>query len=441
MGKYRRLIYGILWVVVYLNLILLPLLVIMLGPVPPGRGFWTDFSVALGFAGLAMMGFQFILTARFQNISSSYGIDIVYHFHRQISIVAFILILMHPIILFIERPATIGLLNIVSASWRAQAGVISLLMLLAIIVTSLWRLQLRIPYEGWRVTHGILSIAAVGLGVAHVVGVGYYVGTLWKQALWVMLGIGWISALLYVRLIKPYIMLKRPYVVEEVIQEHGNTWTLVLKPQGHRGLRFMPGQFAWLTIWRSPFAVQEHPFSISSSSVTPERLHFTIKELGDFTSQIGRVTPGTQAYLDGPYGSFSIDIHLASRYVFIAGGIGITPIISILRTMADRRDPRPALLFYSTKTLEQTTFREEIDELTKRMNLEVVYIPEKPPQDWQGESGFINASKMVRYLPEDRDDIEFFVCGPVPMMDVVEDALLRLGLPLERSLTERFNLV
>lgn len=437
----RRTIYGTLWVVIYLILILLPLFVLLIGPTPPGRGFWTDFSVALGFAGLAMMGFQFLLTARFKRVSSPYGIDILYHFHRQISIMAAIFILAHPIILFISNPATLGLLNVVTAPWRAQAGVISLLSLLGLMVTSLWRMPLRLPYEGWRIIHGILSIAAVGLGVAHVVGVGYYVGTPWKIFVWVALGVGWVGALLYVRIVKPVTMLAQPYLVEEVVKERGRSWTLVIRPEGHPGLRFLPGQFAWLTIWSSPFAIREHPFSFSSSAVTPERLHFTVKELGDFTSRISEVTPGTRIYLDGPYGGFSTDLHPASGYLFAAGGVGITPIMSILRTMADRRDSRPVLLFYAVKTMDQATFYEEIEELQGLMKLKVIYVPETPPEGWDGESGFINAEVIARYLPDDRRDIEFFICGPVPMMNVVEDALFRLGLPLERSQTERFNLI
>lgn len=441
MGVRRRVFYGTLWVVIYLILVLSPLFVLLLGPAPAGRGFWTDFSVALGFAGLAMMGFQFLLTARFKGVSYPYGIDVLYHFHRQISIMAFFLILSHPVILFISRPATLGLLNFLTAPWRAQAGVTSLLALVALIVTSVWRMQLRIPYEAWRAAHGLLSVAAVGLGVAHVVGVGYYVGTPWKAFVWIALELGWIGALLYVRIVKPVMMLRRPYIVEDVVREHGRSWTLVLKPQGHKGILFRPGQFAWLTVWSSPFAIREHPFSFSSSAVTPDRLALTIKELGDFTAKIGEVTPGTRAYLDGPYGSFSVDLFPASKYAFVAGGIGITPIVSILRTMADRRDTRPAVLFYAVKSMDEATFREDIEQLKGRMDLDVVYIPQTPPEGWEGESRFINGPMMVRHLPQDRNDMEFFICGPVPMMDAVENALFGLGLPMDWIQSERFDLV
>ncbi len=156
-----------------------------------------------------------------------------------------------------------------------------------------------------------------------------------------------LALLLYVRLLKPLVLLRHPYRVERVRKEKGNSWTLVLRPEGHRGFTFKPGQFAWLTIRNSPFALKEHPFSLSSSAMQPQTIHLTIKQLGDFTRRIKDISPGQTAYLDGPYGAFSIDRHPYSDYIFIAGGIGIAPIMCMLRTLADRGDERALLLFYA----------------------------------------------------------------------------------------------
>jgi predicted ferric reductase len=436
-----RLIYAIFWILVYLTLALAPLFVLMMSATRPGRGFWTEFSVALGFAGLAMMGLQFLLTARFRGLTTPYGIDVVYHFHRQISIIAFILILAHPIILFVTRPTTLLFLNLSAAPWSARFGVLAVLALLIVIFTSVYRLGLRFAYEPWRITHGMFATLAIVLAMGHVVLVGYYVDSPGKQAVWLILGAIWIGALLYIRIIKPINMLRRPYKVEEVRQERGDVYSLVLKPDGHKGMQFKPGQFAWLTIWNSPFAIKEHPFSFSSSSMQNGRYEMAIKELGDFTSKIKTITPGTTAYLDGPYGVFSIDNHPAPGYVFLAGGIGITPIISILRTMADRNDQRPVILFYGSKTWDDTSFREELDELKNVINLLVVYVLENPPDGWEGETGFVTAKLLARYLPENRMELEYFICGPIPMMDAVENGLNQLGISLEQTQAERFNLV
>jgi predicted ferric reductase len=437
----RRFVYGFFWIALYLTLALAPLFSMIFAPIMPGRGFWTELSVALGFAGLAMMGLQFLLTARYRGLTSPYGIDVVYHFHRQISIIGFIFILLHPIILFITRPETLALLDLVNAPWRARFGVTAVIALALLIISSVWRLRLRISYEPWRISHGIFATAAVTLAMAHIMGVNYYMAIPYQRVLWLGLGAIWIGSLVYIRIVKPFLLLRRPYVVEEVRPERGSTWSLVLKPDGHKGMSFKPGQFAWLTVLNSPFAIQEHPFSFSSSAMQPGRLEMGIKELGDFTSSVKNLKPGTRAYLDGPYGVFSIDDNFAPGNVFLAGGVGITPAMSMLRTMKDRNDQRPNILFYASKTYDEMTFLEEIEELKNELNLQVIYVPEKAHEGWEGESGFINAEMMSRYLPVNRHELEYFICGPEPMLNAVEAGLEKLGISLEQTQAERFDLV
>lgn len=440
----RRILQGIFWVVVYLALTLAPLLILLVGQRPPGRALYRDFSVALGFAGLAMMALQFALTARFRFLKAPYGSDIVYFFHRQISLVAFVLILAHPLLLFVFDPQTLGLLNVFSAPWRARAAVTATVALIALVLISIFRKQWKIEYTQWRIWHGFLAAAAVGLGLVHAVLVGYYINTPAKQVLWVGYGLFWVGLLMWVRVIKPLILLRRPYVLEEVRPERGSAWTLVMRPDGHRGFRFQPGQFAWITAGSSPFADAEHPFSISSSAEDPQRLSMTIKALGDFTRTVKDLKPGQRVYLDGAFGAFSVDRHPHARgFVFIAGGIGITPMMSMLSTLADRGDRRPLWLLYANRDWESVTFREELEALKQRLDLRVIHFLETPPADWQGETGFINAEKLARLLPPERTQnvYEMFICGPKPMMDAVEKALVEIKVPLGDFHSERFDMV
>ena len=437
-------IQGIFWIFLYIILVSAPLIILLIGPVPEGREFWREFSVALGFAGLAMMVLQFVLTSRFKVIKAPYGADIVYHFHREISFVALLLILIHPILLFIFSPETIKLLNIFSAPWRARAGVAAIATLVIVVVTSVWRKPLKIEYNKWRIWHGILAVAAVILAMIHIILAGHYINTAIKQALWLGYGAFWVSLLAYTRILKPVLLIRKPYQVDQVRQERGSAWTLTVTPVGHAGMRFIPGQFAWLTAWVSPFADKEHPFSISSSAAEPEKVSFTIKELGDFTSRIKELQPGEPVFLDGPFGAFSIDRHThAKGYIFIAGGIGITPIMSMMRTMKARQDARPLVLIYANNRWEEITFREEIEALGDHLNLEVVHVLFDPPEGWQGESGFVSRDILERRLPKERQKnfYEVFICGPPPMMDAVEKILPDIGFSLGDIHSERFNLV
>lgn len=439
----KLILQGILWLAIYSLLSLGPLLILFVGPLPAGRNFWREFSVALGFGGLAMMALQFVLTARFRWLKAPYGSDIVYHFHRQISLVSFTMILAHPMVLFFYSSDYFRLLNLFDAPWRARAGVSSVIALILLISTTLWRKKLKIDYTRWRIWHGLLATLAITLGMVHVVLVGNYINTPLKQALWTGYGAFWIGLLLYVRVIKPYLLLQKPYELAEVIKERNQTWTLVLKPQGHTGFRFMPGQFAWLTAGYSPFSDREHPFSISSSAEKNEQLSFTIKELGDFTQQVKDFQPGLPIYVDGPYGAFSVDRHpQAQGYVFIAGGVGITPMMSMLRTLADRQDSRPLLLIYGNRDWENVIFREEIEDLKSQLNLTVVHVLDEPPAGWNGEEGFINRKILEQYLPKDmqRNRWEIFICGPDPMMDAIEKQLDEMGIWVGDFHSERFNL-
>jgi predicted ferric reductase len=415
------------WIGAYLFLALLPLLVLLIYPAPQGRGFWIDFSVALGFIALAMMALQFSLTARINRVEASYGIDIILQFHRYISLVAFVLVLIHPLILFVVQPETLQLLNFFTAPWRARLAVLGTLALILLVVATIWRQQLKIPYEPWRTSHGILAMLAVGLGLGHAIGVGNYLGLFWKAVLWTAIALIALWLLVYVRLVKPFFMTKKPYLVEQVRPERGNVWTLALRPRGHEGIRFDPGQFAWITLEISPFRMREHPFSMSSSGDNTERIEFSIKALGDFTNSIKDVKAGTKAFLDGPYGVFTTERYEDSAgFVLIAGGIGITPMMSILVTQAKRKDERPYLLIYASKTWEDITFREELDELKEKLDLTIIHVLRE---------------LLERYIPKRRATRQYFICAAPKMMDQVELALHDLGVPPTNIHMEHFNLV
>ena len=429
------------WIIVYLLFILGPLFALMLGTWPPARDFWTEFSVALGYAGLAMMGLQFGITARFRYVTEPWGEDVIYHFHRRISLIAVGLVIAHPLILFAVRPELLALLNSFQAPWRARFAALSIYSLIALVVMALWRTKLKLRYETWHVTHMLLAVIAVTAGVVHMVGWGFYLVSPWKRGLWIGMTVFWIGLLSYVRILKPLFLLRRPYRIAEVREERGDTRTLVMQPEGHPGFHFTPGQFAWLTIWGSPFKITGHPFSFSSSAaVTDGRVEMSIRNLGDFTSTMDTVPVGKRVYLDGPYGSFTVG-NPADMHVLIAGGVGITPMMSIIRTFADRGDKRPMILFYGSKDWDSITFREELETQKARLNLTIVHVLVNPPAGWTGEQGFITAEVFKRHLPPPYADHEYFICGPGVMMDAIEKALDQLHVPMSKYHSERYSFV
>jgi predicted ferric reductase len=441
-GKFMRHYYTVsevAWVTIYLLFVLAPLFVLLAGSLPPARDFWTEFATAIGYSGLAIMGLQFGLTARFRYVTEPWGEDVIYHFHRQLSLVAVGLVLAHALILVATRPETLAPINAIQAPWSARFAVLSIVSVIALVVTALWRVRLNISYETWHLTHIALAVVAITAGILHMVGSGFYLTNPWKRGLWIGLTILWICLLLYVRIVKPLFMLRRPYRVTGVRSERGDTLTLVMRPDGHPGFRFRPGQFGWLTVWGSPFKITGHPFSFSSSAAVRDgRVEMSIRNLGDFTREIRNIRVDQRVYLDGPYGAFTIG-NPADMHVLIAGGIGITPMMSMIRTLADQGDRRPIILLYGNRDWESIIFREELETLRERLDLTVVHVLSHPPADWMGERGFVSAEVLERHLPPPYADHEYFICGPDVMMNAIEKALAALGVPRSKYHSERYS--
>jgi predicted ferric reductase len=438
----RDLTRAALWIGLYSLLALFPLLLLLAAPAPWGGGFAEELASALGFLALSLLAMQFVLTARFQWIAPPFGTDLVYAFHRRITWVALAFALVHPALLFGTRVVdALRYLWPWAAPWEIASGVWAAYALAALAATSFLRRRLKLPYEPWRRLHGALALVVMLGGLWHATQAGRLLSRPVVRWLWLAWTLGWVGLLVRVRVVKPLTLRRHPWKVVAVRPERGAAVTLTLEPDGHPGFRFRAGQFVWLTLGDSPFAAAEHPFSIASSSQAAPRLELTVKAVGDFTRRLQATAVGTRAYLDGPFGSLCVDgFPDTDGHVFIAGGIGVAPCLSMLRTLADRGDRRHHLLVYGTNDWERTPFREALAELQSRLDLRVVHVLERPPQGWAGEQGLITEALLDRWLPRSGRH-GHFLCGPAPMMDQVEAALVRLHVPLADLHAERFDLV
>ena len=350
---------GIFWIILFAFLTLAPILILILGPKYNNRPPLLDLSVGLGFTGLAIMALQFVISGRIKILNRPFGTDLVYHFHRQIGIAAFFMVFAHPILLFILDGRYLRLLNLITAPWRARAAVTSILLLIVVVLTAEYRQKIKMSYKHWKIWHGVLSTVMVALALVHIFLVGNYVDLPWKKTLWIAYTVIFLGMLAYTRILYPLRLIRRSFHVKETKEEQGDVRTITLTPINHKGFRFSPGQFAWLTAWKTPFSDTEHPFSIASSAERKTEIEMSIKDLGPFSKKIRTLKPGDRVYVDGPYGVFNLDrFPNAERLIFIPGGIGVTPIMSMLRTMADRGDKRPILLFYCNRDWETVTFKE-----------------------------------------------------------------------------------
>ena len=432
------------WLIAYLILVTLPLWLMMIRPTPPARPFLVEASLALGFVGLIQMALQFALIARFRGLTAPLGIDTILRHHRRIAAVALLFLIAHPVMLAIHEPSLWAAFDPFGGSWANRTGAWALYGLILLALLSVGRKTLRLSYEAWRVSHAVLGIATIVLAHVHLNLAGRYSDVLWKELVLIAITLLAVSGFVWLRLIRPALAKRRPYRVARMQKEAGDVWTVDLEPDGHAGMRFDAGQFAYLTLGPNPYTLDEHPFSFASSAERAQRdgsVGFAIKELGDFTRRLGNVPIGTVAHLDGPHGSFTPDRFPAPGYVLISGGIGLAPLLSMIRTLRDRGDPRPVLLIHGEKRLEDVPYLGELRALEREMPLDLVLSLEEPPEGWDGERGFIDEAMLRRLWPDERFRRTVFVCGPNPMISAVESALRRIGVPDEDVHAERFDLV
>lgn len=229
---------GIGWLGIFIGICVAPLVFALMSTDRPGLGFWTDFSVALGFVGLSLMGVEFALVARVKPVAEPFGTDALIDFHRQIGYAGLAFVLIH-----VALSADLGKARAFTPSEtpaRVLFGAVAAGALAVLVATSVWRRQFRLSYEIWQILHAVLAVVAVVVALVHVLLVNYYVDTVWKQVLWAIMAAAFLGLLAWVRLLRPLQIRRRPWTVERITPERDRTTVLTLRPAGHDGLLFEP---------------------------------------------------------------------------------------------------------------------------------------------------------------------------------------------------------
>jgi 3-phenylpropionate/trans-cinnamate dioxygenase ferredoxin reductase subunit len=413
--------------------------------VAPDASIRGRLSVVTGLLALSSLLCAAVLPSRIRALNRAFGIESVMECHRFLGTTAAALTLAHLAAVVVLDPANVALIDLVSAPDRAVAGVLALIALVGLIAGGALRRRLGASYESWRLGHLALAATAVLTALLHVWWLDHIVRL---TALTVTLAllvavVGGVAAHRWVW--RARLDPSTRFLVHEVRPESPTVSTLVLAPNGSgtgSTWGFAPGQFAWLRLAPTPLA-SEHPFTIASSA-HDGRTAFTVRHTGDFTRSLGALRPGTPVWVDGPHGGFTPDLGpddgCPSGLVLIAGGVGITPMMSMLRTAADRGDRRPYRLIVVAGTPADLLFRGELGVLRQVLDLEVTEVLRRPYAGWSGAVGEITVGllAMVRHPIPDPD---WFLCGPPGLVQDVLTALAALEVGPDRIHTELFDLV
>lgn len=428
----------------YLGLCLLPLLLAF------GRGVarldvWERAGAALGMVALVAMAIQFVTSGRFEAVSGRLGIDRIMAFHKISAWWVLIAIVLHPLAYVLptwaDDPA-LGAERLTAYLTvpHYRSGVVALAALLALVLTAILRDRLPWRYEVWRATHLLLGFVAAGGGLHHAVTTGRF------SAMGTVYGFWWAAGLSIVTVIAVlygwrWAMLHRhPWRLSAVTKLADRMWELDIQPHANTATPgYSAGQFVWMTEGKRRFPLFDHPFSIADSPVRPG-MSLIIKEAGDFTGRIGSLTPDTAIGIDGPYGEFTLDQHPGDAVVLLAGGVGIAPVMGILRDLVARRDRRPVRLAYAAGVPTNFACLSEIEAAQQELDLKVMLISEEDAVGWSGLVGRLTPDRL-RDLVDGLDPHRAvaLICGPGPMVTAISDGLLDLGFPMNKVVYERFD--
>ncbi len=432
-----------LLVAAYAAALAVPLIVA--GAVRPetGEKLPWELGKSCALAAVVVLALQFPLAARLRGISRHFGLDMVLRFHRSLAVFGSLLLALHPALLAIGGGGR-ALLVSPTMPWYIWLGRAALLLVLVQSATSLFRRRLGLNFERWRALHNQATVI-LGLALVHSWMTGSDLRHRPMQALWLALFAAGATCYAYHKAYRPLVGRRHTYSVASLTPEARDVWTLgLVPPEGCGRPSFLPGQFHFLSLYRGDeYDGEEHPFTISSSPTGCGEVASTIKATGDFTRTIARTQLGTLVRVQGPFGRFSYLLHPEeSDLVFIAGGIGITPLMSMLRHMRDTGADVDVLLLYGSRTEDDIAFRHEIEDIARRAppRVTVVHVLSRPGRDWGGETGRVDRSRIARWCGDDLREKAFYICGPGAMMSTLTRTLRSLRVPPVRIHSERFAL-
>jgi len=381
---------------------------------------------------------QLIFSARLKSLDRVFSLNRCLMFHRFNGMAIGILCLLHAILILASEGLAVVSLDI--KNWPELVGACLLLLILTIVLISWWRQSFGLPYHRWWLLHRTGAPLAVVTLSVHMLYVNDTFEYGFPRTL-IFLAIG-CYALLYAWVqSKRFFIEGKPYEVVSITPAAHETYRLDLRATKNQHLDYIPGQFAFLSFTSPHVSKEEHPFTISSTPSRASNLQFTIRSCGDWTDAIGGLRRGDKAFIGGPYGNFG---HLrfpeSREFIMVAGGIGVTPMLSMLRFMADVKDERKITLIWSNRTRNRIVYPDEFFDLGKRLGgLSVIHVLTREPE-YGGERGRLDKAKLERLLSGCSRRATVFICGPPIMMRETYRALRTIGFPRRSICMERFSL-
>lgn len=381
--------------------------------------------------GAVLLSFTFVLSSRFNFLEKYFGsLDQVYKKHHFIGAISFLLLISHPLLLTLQAiqdsiSTTMYLLP--SNNIIYTAGVLALY---SLIIFLTFTLLIKLPYHLWYLTHQLMGIVLF-FALIHINFITSDVSRFPLLKIWIL---AWILFALISYIYKRFFYVKNgpksTYQVNKIENING-LLDLSLSPT-EKPLKYSPGQFVFISFQQNGIKPEFHPFSIVSPQDS-NHLRFCIKVFGDYTGSIIDLKPGSIATIMGPYGQLHKFYESDKNLVLIAGGIGITPFISMIDSEVVNPKNRQINLFYSNKNSDSAFNHQNFLEISTT-NKNFKYHPIFTESDPRLSAAFIS-SHVSGFQSS-----TFLLCGPQTMMESIKNQLLELNIEPKNIYYEDFYL-
>jgi predicted ferric reductase len=395
-----------------------------------------------GLLGTYLVLWQLLFMARLPWLERAFGLERMAFLHKWNGYVVIALLIAHAVFQTLgyqlgdgkDVAAQLG--DFITSYDGLLAAIVSLGFFIFVVVASITIAARHLAYETWYFIH-LYAYLAVVLAFSHQLATGVdFAGNPAFVWYWCFLyGVVGASILLY-RVIGPLATFRRHrFRVQAVEREARGVFSVYISGRDLDQFEAEAGQFAiWRFLDRTRWW-QAHPFSISAIP-DGRRLRITVKNIGDFTSGVHSLKPGTPILVDGPFGKFT-ERPANRKVLLIAAGIGITPIRPLAEEMAaDGFDVR---VLYRAHSEGHLVFKKEMDALSANFGVRVDYLVTQAGSNRSSRVAWFSPANLVRLVP-DVADRSVYVCGPTGMMAAVRASLDALGVPSDQVRTEAFRL-
>ena len=310
-------------------------------------------------------------------------------------------------------------------------------LLVGVGVVSARAARARLRYETWYYLH-LYTYLAIALSFAHVFATGaefadHPVARWTWSALYAVAA----AAVLWYRGVVPVRSAWRQrFVVERVVLESsapgGEVVSVVLRGRDVAAMGARAGQFVRLRPLTREGWWSSHPYSLSAAPAG-NLLRITAKALGDHSTSLAALTPGTRVLLAGPYGALTADRRSRRKVLLLAGGVGVTPLRALFQTLP--ASPGDLTMVVRARTREDLVLADELRQIAARREQHLYLLPGRSGS----EADVLLGDRLARVLP-DLADHDVYVCGPPGFTDAALAALRRARVPARRVHAEHFAL-